>query len=74
MIAYNLIITEGCIHKPFMEVQIGTKVFGIDCQMLRGFIHAANEYGIYEVLKKVNPRERRMYEFLYDEFKDEVIK
>ena len=72
MIAYTLNIVRGCIHKPFMEIQIGDKFFGIHCASLRNFIQTVNEKGLYQTLEYVNPEDRGMFEMLYEEFKDEL--
>jgi len=55
-----------------MEIQLGDKFFGIDCNILRDFIQTANEKGLYQTLEYVNSKERPMYEMLYEEFKDEI--
>lgn len=70
MIWYALTVVRGCIHKPFMEIQMGDRFFRIDCAPLRHFIQTANEKGLYQAFEHVSPKERGMFEMLYDEFKD----
>lgn len=74
MIAYAFVITEGCIHTPKMQVQIGTLHYGICCPALRRLIERANNVGLYQVLENISPEEseREMFTFLYEEFKDEI--
>jgi len=55
-----------------MEVKIGTKLVGFKCAPIRGFIHTANEIGLYQALEKVHPAEHEMLIMLYNEFKDEL--
>ena len=73
MIAYALIITKGCIHKPSMEVRLGTKRFGINCGALRQLIQRANEIGLYQVMENLGPEDNGIFELLYETFKDEII-
>lgn len=72
MIAYNFVIVEGCIHKPFMEVQMGTLHIGLDCTILRELISMANEVGVYQVLENISSEGREIFTFLYEEFKDKL--
>lgn len=72
MIAYALIVVKGCIHKPSMEIRLGTALFGIDCSALRELIRRANEIGLYPLLENLNPENHAMFELLYEEFKDEL--
>lgn len=70
MIAYNMTVTRGCIHTPFMEVRVGTSFVGMKCDALREFIQTANEIGLYQALESVNPAVRELLTFIYEEFKD----
>lgn len=72
MIAYALIITQGCIHKPSMEVKIGTILYGIDCVALRHLIRRANEIGVYQVIENLDSENNGMFAILYEKFKDEI--
>lgn len=72
LIAYTLTVIKGCIHKPFMEVRLGTAHFEIDCGALRRLIGRANEIGLYPLLENLNPENREMFELLYETFKDEL--
>lgn len=72
MITYALSVVSGCIHKPFMKLQIGTDSVTILCAPIRGFIKAANQIGLEAALEEARPIEHEMLAFLYEEFKDEL--
>lgn len=72
MIAYNMVVTRGCIHTPFMEIQIGTALVGMKCDALRKFIQTANEIGIYQALESINPDVHGLLTFIYEEFKNDL--
>ena len=72
MIAYNLIVIEGCIHDEHMVVRLGTQRFGICCFALRHLIEKANKLGLYSLLENLSDEDTRMFELLYEEFKNEI--
>ena len=72
MIAYRLVVTQGCIHKPFMEVRVGTQRFGVSCAPLRELIQRAKEIGVYQVIENLGPEDDGMFSILYEEFKDDI--
>jgi len=72
MIACNIIIVRGCIHTPFMMLQMGTDIVMVECPPLREFIRVANDIGLYQAIElgADAANDREMLTFIYEEFKD----
>ena len=73
MIAYTIAIIDGCIHKVFIELQVGTTTLCLQCAPLRSFIRAAKKEGIYKVLEAVPECQREVLAFIYEEFEDVTL-
>ena len=72
MISLTLVVVQGGIDKPHMEVQLGSEHYGICCPILRKFIQTVSKQGLCQTLEEVAPEEREMFKLLYEEFKDEI--
>lgn len=74
MIAYALIIVDGCLHARFMTVMMGGREIKLNCEEVKRFIRQANNEGINEALENIRPNTsegQAVMTMMYEKFKEE---